>query len=65
MRKFASRSQQILPALLACHSDAQSFQMLFHLLRTLFHGVLREKISDIGFKLGSDQADDAFAHTGN
>jgi hypothetical protein len=54
MREFASRSQQIPPALLACHSDAQSFQMLFHLLPTLLHGVLREEISDIGFKLGTD-----------
>ena len=43
MREFASWSQQIPPALLACHGDVQSFQMLFHLLPTLLHGVFAKK----------------------
>ena len=34
--------QQILPALLASDSDAESLQVLLHLLGALFHRVLRK-----------------------
>jgi len=54
--------QQILPALLASDSDAESLQVLLHLLGALFHRVLRKELSDIGFKLRSYQTDDSFAH---
>ena len=36
--------------------------MLFYLLRPLLHRMSAEKFSNVGFKLGSNQANNAFAH---
>src|SRR4029434_5008213 len=57
--------QQVLPALPGLDGDVQSFQVLFHLFRSLLHWMFAEKFSNVGLELGSDQADDAFAHAGN
>ena len=64
-RESASCSQQVFPTFIARDCDVQSFQVLLHLLHPLLHRVLSEEFFDVGFKLGTDEAGDAFAHAGN
>src|SRR5919106_879528 len=57
-----SSAQQIIPTLFARDRDTESLDVLFHLLRSLFHRMQAKEILHVGFKLCSRKTDDPFAH---